>query len=277
MRILVRIRVTISNYFVEKLLVSDKSPLQTTVSLPPYVPEVRAVPHWPQVARQTSPARVKRPFPGHVTWLYAYIIPNHIIKNNQNVRNSQTRVQFELVKRSFRIWQFAFFGTRIGQQSGPFRTRVHLGQQIHRRGTKSSNQIWGTTLLSNRNLSRSKSRIQGVHRFRAVSSGSSTQSEASITGNFLLSPTVDSYKMTLREENFVLFNGVIDEVFSTKNNLKDLEELNWIASGLTVSARESWSSRVTTVTHLDPVAAGLTSSKKCMTSYSDSLVLRITH
>ena len=199
--------------------------------------------------------------------------------NNQNVRHFQTRVQFELVKRSFRIWQFAFFGTRIGQQSGPFRTRVHLGQQIHRRGTKSSNQIWGTTLLSNRNLSRSKSRIQGVHRFRAVSSGSSTQSEASITGNFLLSPTVDSYKMTLREENFVLFNGVIDEVFSssTKNNLKDLEELNWIASGLTVSARESWSSRVTTVTHLDPVAAGLTSSKKCMTSYSDSLVLRITH
>jgi len=38
--------------------------------------------------------------------------------------------------------------------------------------------------------------------------------------------------MTLREENFVLFNGVIDEVFSTKNNLKDLEELNWITSGL---------------------------------------------
>ena len=37
--------------------------------------------------------------------------------------------------------------------------------------------------------------------------------------------------MTLREENFVLFNGVIDEVFSTKNNLKDLEELNWIATG----------------------------------------------
>ena len=65
--------------------------------------------------------------------------------------------------------------------------------------------------------------------------------------------------MTLREENFVLFNGVIDEVFSTKKNLKDLEELNWIATGLTVSARES-SSRVTTVSHLGPVAAGLTSS-----------------
>ena len=40
--------------------------------------------------------------------------------------------------------------------------------------------------------------------------------------------------MTVWEENFVLFNGVIHEVFSTKKNLKDLEELNRIATGLTV-------------------------------------------
>ena len=57
--------------------------------------------------------------------------------------------------------------------------------------------------------------------------------------------------MTLREANFVLFNGVLYEVFSTKNNLEYLEELNWIATGLTESARESFSG-VTAVSHLDP-------------------------
>jgi hypothetical protein len=72
-----------------------------------------------------------------------------------------------------------------------------------------------------------------VQRSRAKSSGSANHSEASQATDFVLPPTCQM-QTTLREENFVLFDGTTDQgsriiVFTSKRNLEVLaEHPNWI-------------------------------------------------
>ena len=73
-----------------------------------------------------------------------------------------------------------------------------------------------------------------VQRSRAKASGSANHSEAPSSAEFVLPPTCQT---TLREENFVLFDGVTDTgsrliVFTTEKNLRVLaEHPNWIVDG----------------------------------------------
>ncbi len=73
-----------------------------------------------------------------------------------------------------------------------------------------------------------------VQRARAKSSGSANHTEASKLENFELPPTCLT---TLRDESFVLFDGVTDEgsrmiIFTTARNLQILaEHPGWLADG----------------------------------------------
>ena len=109
MRTLVRIRVTISNYFVEKLLVfgqksaSDNSLVTVLRAWSPSSPSLTSS----SQTNQSRPRKATLPWSRHLTLCLHYTKPYN--KKQLKREKFSDKSPFELVKRSFRIWQFAFF------------------------------------------------------------------------------------------------------------------------------------------------------------------------